>query len=764
MKTTRHELPGRTREAACVSASAALLALALLQACQSSTRPAAPPPPPPAPPAIQRFAGNTASILAGQTVTLEADFLNGTAVIQPGNLSPTSGVPFQVTPSQTTTYILTVTNGAGVLTQQTDSVTVTPAASGLALLAGQFNGWGNADGQGALARFYGPTGVALDGAGNLYVADEAKVRKITPVGQVSTLAGGETHGYVDGPGATAQFNGLRGLGVDQAGKVYVCDAGNCAVRTITPDGQVSTLAGGTYGLADGVGALAQFAAPEGLVVDGLGNVFVADLFACTIRAITPNGAVTTLAGLANTRGTDDGTGAAARFQAPAGLALDGSGNLYVTDLLNPSIRRVSPAGEVSTVANAAFASPRGLALDAAGNLYVADAGLVWMLAGDGTWSTLAGSRTNRGAVDGAGAAATFGNLWGLALDGAGNVYVTDPNNKEIRRITPEADVSTFAGCAQTVPDWADGAGGSAGFNAPAGLAVDGAGNTYVADAQNFVIRKVTPAGQVTTLAGQPGLGGLADGPADQALFGLPRSLAVDGPGNVYVVDVLYDVIRKLTPQGTVSTLAGSPGTPGNQDGTGAGARFIFSLDNGLAVDGAGNLYVATANGVRKVNPAGTVTTLADSSALGEAEGVGAADAYRDLTGIAVDAAGTVYVADATYRFVVAITPAGAVSTLAGSPSLDGGVQDGQGSAAGFSRNMASLAYDGAGHLYLADDSTIRKITTRDGTVTTVVGSPAVQGTVPGPLPASLFQARGLALDPAGRLLISVPDAIMRVTF
>ena len=173
--------------------------------------------------------------------------------------------------------------------------------------------------------------------------------------------------------------------------------------------------------------------------------------------------------------------------------------------------------------------------------------------------------------------------------------------------------------------------------------------------------------------------------------------------------------------------------------------------------------MTTHRAVRRIDPTGAVTTLAGGSESGYADGVGAAAQFTALAGIAVDGAGIVYVADAGNEVIRAITPAGAVTTLAGSEGNPGS-QDGQGSAARFSLNMRGLAYDGAGHLYLADDATVRRISTGDGTVTTVVGSPTVKGTVPGPLPASLFQARGLALDPAGRLLLSVPNAILQVAF
>jgi len=768
MKITEKGRPALGGRVTSICATAVLLSLGLLQACHrasgASAQPApAPAPAPPAAPEIKHFAGNATAIQAGQSVTLEADFQDGTAVLKPGDLPLASGVPIQVTPSRTTTYVLSVTNAAGVTSLQTDSIAVTPAVSGMAQLAGQLSGLGNADGQGSLARFSMPMGVAVDGAGNLYVADQNKLRKLTPDGQVSTLAGGDEAGFSDGQGATARFRSLGDLGLDKAGNIYACDMDNNVIRKITPAGLVSTLAGGSVGSADGVGPNAQFKRPAGLVVDDKGTVFVADYFSDTIRAITADGTVTTLAGLAGSAGLQDGTGAAARFSGPWGLALDGAGNIYVSEYFNRVLRRVTPAGEVSTVPKVTFASPGKIGLDAYGNLYATDSSVIRKLAGHGTLGILAGNEDATGAADGTGAAATFSSPSGLALDGYGNIYVTDASTMEVRKITPEGDVSTFAGCARTVGDWADGVGASVGFNSPKGLAVDGAGNTYVADVYNHVIRMILPTGQTTTLAGQPGQGGFADGPADQALFYQPTAVAADGQGNVYVLDFGNDLMRKITPQGMVSTLAGTLRQWGQRDGTGTDAQFSFWRGSGLVLDGAGNLYVTTLDAVRRIDPTGVVTTLAGSGDRGYADGVGAAARFAVPAGIALDGAGILYVADSLNGVIRAITPAGVVSTLAGSKGSFGG-QDGQGAAASFSVNMQGLTCDGAGHLYLADDATVRRISTRDGTVTTVVGSRAVTGTVPGPLPASLLQTTGLAWDPAGHLLLSVPDAVMRVTF
>ena len=315
------------------------------------------------------------------------------------------------------------------------------------------------------AGFNLPGGIAVDSAGNVYVADTANhtIRKITPAGVVSTLAGLKgSQGSADGAGSAARFNLPYGVAVDAAGNVYVADTGNSTIRTITPAGVVATLAGSAnvVGGADGTGSAATFAGPQGIAVDGAGKVYVADTLGNTIRTITPAGVVSTLAGLAGFGGSVDGTGSAARFFKPISVTVDASGNLYVADFSNNTIREVTSGGVVSTLA--------GLALSA-------------------------------GSTDGTGSTARFDRPFGVALDATGNVYVADNNNSTIRKITPAGVTSTIAGLAGS-PGSVDGTGSAARFSNPRGVAVDAAGNVYVSDTVNNSIRKVTPAGVVSTFA------------------------------------------------------------------------------------------------------------------------------------------------------------------------------------------------------------------------------------------------------------------------
>jgi hypothetical protein len=452
--------------------------------------------------------------------------------------------------------------------------------------------------------------VAVDAAGNVYVADTNNntIRKITPAGVVTTLAGlAGSSGSDDGTGSDARFDGPFGVAVDGADNVYVADTFNDTIRKITPAGVVTTLAGlaGSSGSDDGTGSDARFDFPNGVAVDSAGNVYVADTSNNTIRKITAAGVVTTLAGLAGSNGSDDGTGSDARFVLPFAVAVDSAGNVYVADTYNYTIRKITPVGVVTTLAglvssigsadgtgsDARFNSPSGPAVDGAGNVYVADTynHTIRKITPAGVVTTLAGQALSSGSADGTGGDARFDFPLGLAVDGAGNVYVADTNNNTIRKITPAGVVTTLAGLAGSTGG-ANGTGSAARFNDPSGVAVDGAGNVYVADTGNNTIRKITAARVVTTLAGLAGSTGGANGTGSAARFNSPSGVAVDSAGNVYVVDTGNNTIRKITAAGVVTTLAGLAGSSGSADGTRSAARF--DSPSGVAVDGAGNVYVA----------------------------------------------------------------------------------------------------------------------------------------------------------------------------
>ncbi|HEY4111881.1 IPT/TIG domain-containing protein [Puia sp.] len=315
---------------------------------------------------------------------------------------------------------------------------------------------------------------------------------------------------------------------------------------------VTTLAGdGNFGFKEGPGNAAEFNSPNGAGVDGAGNIYVADVLNHRIRKVTSDGQVSTWAG-DGTKVFKEGKGTAASFYNPYGVAVTSAGVVYVADANNYRVRKITAAGDVST------------------------------LAGDGT----------PGFKEGAGNVAQFKNLEGVAVDAAENVYVADTYNSSIRKITPAGEVSTLAG--NGTYGFQEGTGSAARFSFPRGLAVDGAGYVFVADGDNNRIRRITPAGEVVTLAGD-GTAGFQDGSGPIAKFNHPSGVAADGHGNIYVADLINQRIRQISPTGVVFTIAGD-GVQGFKEGVGTNAEFNYP--SGIALDGAGNIYVVDAGNHR----------------------------------------------------------------------------------------------------------------------------------------------------------------------
>jgi sugar lactone lactonase YvrE len=430
-----------------------LLALsALLASCGGSDPPTAP----------QSFSvGGTVSGLTttGLKLANGADlveiFPNATTFAFPGAIP--SGSSYDATvqsqPGTRDEHCALSANKGVVATSNVNSVAVTchPTQWAVTRLAGAGT-IGATDGPGTSATFTYPDSLAVDAGGTIYVMDTGgfKVRKITASGLVSTLAGSGTSGSSDGVGTAASFAVSFGIAVDADGNVYVADWGNNKIRKITPTGQVTTFAGsGLTGSTDGPAATASFDGPRGVAVDKVGSVYVADTFNHKIRKISPTGVVTTIAG-SGAAGSADAIGSAASFNFPKGLALDDFGNLYVADLNNFKIRKITPEGIVTTLA--------GTGID--------------------------------GTADGPGNAATFGPPTAVTVDGYGNVYVADGSKYKVRKVTAAGFVTTIAGTGLNGSN--DGVGTSASFEGPNGIAVDIRGTIYLAETLGHRVREITP--------------------------------------------------------------------------------------------------------------------------------------------------------------------------------------------------------------------------------------------------------------------------------
>jgi len=748
-------------------------------------------------PTINSFTASPLGLTSGQSTTLSwnvsdatdpntGNYLDTTVSIDNG-IGEIVAYTLSIKPEKTTTYTLTAKNSSATATS-TVTITVQPAPVGtLSILAGLPRNASNLDGTTATATFNNPSDVAVDGNGNLFVADSANntIRKISAGGAVTTLAGqpGQA-GFFDGTDTSVTFTSPSSVAVDPSGNVYVADTGNSTIRKITMVNGVattSTFAGRANlpGYTNGKGGNARFNSPYGIATDTMGNLYVADTNNSVIRKITSDGMVSTLAGSPNQSGSNDGKGVSARFSSPTGVAVDSQNNVYVADYGNQTIRMITPDGTVSTLAGspkqtgsadgkgsaARFSQPYRIAVDKTFNVYVADMAnsTIRMIAPDGSVSTLAGTAGLSGTDNGTGAAARFFLPSGLAADTQGNIFVADSGNQLIRTIASGAAVTTLTGHTPGAAiGSADGTMTAARFANPTSLVSDAAGNIYVADSDNHTIRKITPAGVVTTFAGLAGTSGSTDG-AD-ARFNTPSGISIDKNANLYVADTGNHTIRKITSNGIVSTLAGTVGTSGVTDGTGTTA--LFKAPKALVSDPDGNLFVAdTGNDtIRKITPAGVVTTFAGVAGVASSyDGTGAGAYFNQPYGICRDGSGNLFVADTGGSTIRQITPAAVVTTYAGLANTAGSTDDTSASARFF--YPISTAVDPAGNVYVADwgNSTIRKIS--KGIVTTLAGSRGRTLTATGALPASIDMPMGLAWDAAdGTLVVSISSAILKISF
>jgi sugar lactone lactonase YvrE len=567
---------------------------------------------------------------------------------------------------------------------------VTPAGQ-VTTLAGQSGQPGTNDGRGAAAQFYYPLRLAVDPSGVVYVLDGGGVntiRRVSSAGQVTTIAGTPyVSGTNDGTGPAAQFLSPTSLRFGPAGSLYLAD--NLRIRNITPAGVVTTVYGGyptafpndvlaqltvgssgiVYASDDTLGGVlkidlgTQVASilasgingPSGVTIaapgsPAAGTVFVSDgAYGSAIYTLGPGGLVNPFAGSTGLTGYVDGAGTAARFQFPAGMFMTVSGTQYVADAGNNVIRKVTAGGGVSTVAGTAahpgyvdakgsaarFYDPRAMAVDLAGAVYVADGNGIRRVSAAGAVTT-AFVPPQRGD--------------NFVVDSAGNMYYTRPEvSNDIVELTSAGVLSVVAG--SRIPGYQDGNGVAAGFFSPHGIARDASGNLYVADTNAYTIRKISPTGQVTTLAGSPGTSGTADGAGSSARFTRPNAITLDKGGVLYIVD--GNAVRTMSTAGVVSTLAGSQAA-GYADGTGAAAQF--SAPTAITVSPAGTVFVSDTgnNVVRKISSSGQVTTVIGKRARAGVR-LGALPASLNSPAGLVYAGSILYVADSAENSVFAAT-------------------------------------------------------------------------------------------------------------
>ena len=705
------------------------------------------------------------------------------------------------------------------------------------------------------ARLKYPRGVALDADGNLYFADHFnhRIRRVDADGLITNIAGTGHRGYMGdgGPAAQALLDHPDGLAVDSASNLYVADTGNNRVRRIAPDGTITTVAGtGEEGFAGdgGLAAEALLNAPSGVATDTNGNVYVADTGNHCVRRIAADGTITTVAGTGERGfGGDGGPAAEAQLNAPSGVATDASGNVYVADTSNNRVRVVAQAdGTIATVAgtgwwgdsgdggpavNAWLRAPSALALDEAGNLYIAEtySHKVRRVAVDGQIMTIAGTGQWGDGDDGQpGTEVSLAYPRGIAINASGDLFLADSSNHKVRAMRPLTQVvvplgesrvvlgvldggalayqgqPVLAGTVVTAEDGTshtlqlgrggylagsyrpelvvpvDAAGdpqlpsgfpgtadrlistlaGRQGLDYPYKLAVDLEGNVYVADPRLHRVRRIDPDGAVTTIAGTGAEGYGGDGgSAKVALLSDPHGVAVDSDGFVIITDTGNNRVRRIDADGVITTIAG---TGERGDGGDGGPATMAQLNRPYAAvpDSAGNIYVADRSNsrVRRIDSQGVITTFAGTGESGNSgDGGPATEAQLNRPfSLAIDEANNVYVVERELHLVRKVDSNGVISTIAGTGSPGFAGDGGPGSLALLNRPY-QVAVDSAGNVYIADrdNGRVRRVDS-NGLISTVAGTgDLAHGGDGGPASEAQFRyPSGLAIDKAGNWYVA----------
>ena len=654
------------------------------------------------------------------------------------------------------------------------------------------------DGNSALnAAFGGPTAVGFDQTGNLYIVDteDLRVRKINANGVVSTLAGNGEYGSAgdNGPASSARFNQPRGVVADASGGVYVADYQNHRIRKIDATGTIKTIAGnGSQGFSgDGGPAVnAQLNYPRNLAIDGAGNLYVADSQNNRIRKIGTDGTISTVAGNGTAGFSGDGGPAtSAKLNYPYAVAVGNSGSLYIADTENYRIRKVDPTGIMTTIAgngayqsggddgpavSATLARPLDIAVDGAGTVFIAQQDArVRKITSSGTMLPVAGNGIEGFDGDGALAInALIGTDTGVDIDQSGNVYIADQNNFRVRRITADGMITTVAGGYS-----GDGGPATKAFfrktlaKTPTNLAVDMYGNVYISDRFGNRIRKVTPTGIITSVAGTGINGYTGDGgSAIEARLRHPRGVGLDSIGNLYTADQYNRRIRKVDLNGQITTTAGD----GRSEFVGTWP-YVTSADiynsNGMAVSKSGTVYVPTSKCILKIVPSGVITVVAGTTASTGYSGDGGPATSAQLnypTSVTLDKDGNLYIADAGNYRVRRVDRNGIITTVVGNGTRGYGAENipAVNSPLG---GPYEVAFDLTGSMYLTESSfnRVRKVDPT-GIITTVAGSGVYGSSGDGGLAANaqLAYPAGITIDAAGNLYVADTDnrSIRKITY
>lgn len=606
------------------------------------------------------------------------------------------------------------------------------------------------DGSALAAIFSQTEGIALDRAGNIYVADadDNRVRKITPDGLIHTAAGTGVEGFSGdgGPAVAALLNHPYGVAVDPSGNLYIADLGNARIRKVAADGTIQTVAGGGSTVPDtigtGVAALSvKLVQPRNMAIDSDGTVYISDFGAHRVYRISTAGLLASLAGTGKAGFSGDGAPALlAQLNSPAGLASDSNGSVYIADSGNNRIRKVNH-GIISTFYS--VSAPTGVALNPGNVLYVAGAGYVGTTA-----RALSGVSTARD----------------LATDSAGNVYAT--TGQVVGKVAASGAVSTVAGSGASRYFAGENSPAlSARFHSPSGLAVDNAGNWYIADTANNRVRRVNSSGVITTVAGTGAAGSAGDGgPATLAQLNSPRSVAIDAQRNLYVADTGNNRIRKITPAGNIVTFASGLSDPEYVAAGPDGSVYIADTGNNrvlrmmpsgsassvavvfkpaaVTVDRSGNIYVSEATRVSKITPFGVLTTLIDG--------------LNSPRGLALTGDGDLLIVQPGVHIVLRLSSSGTLTTIAGTGTPGFSGDDGPAAAAQLS-SPSDSALDSNGTVWVADTGNNRIRALTPVVAASVTQAPALvhaASLAPGPIaPGEIVTIFGSNFEPGQTQLL-----------